>query len=98
MCICARRNNYSFLRSAFQILFETAQEYLKLEKMDIGGIKGKTLYAKICNIHEKFGKIYSEFAELQYDILVPEETRFTDHVTCFLAKVRLNYIKYARCN
>lgn len=71
-----------------QILFETAQEYFKLEKMEFTGLKGKTLCSRIYNIHEKFVKLYSEFAELEYDILIPEETRFTDSVTLFLAKVK----------
>lgn len=68
-------------------MFETAQEYFKLEKMEFTSLKGKTL-SKVYDIHEKFVKLYNEFAELQYDILVPEETRFIDSVTFFLAKVR----------
>lgn len=69
------------------MLFETAQEYFKLERMEFASLKRKTLCSKINNIHEKFIKIYNEFAELEYDILIPEETRFTDHVISFLAKV-----------
>lgn len=69
-------------------MFETAQEYFKLEKMEFAGLKGKILCSKIYDIYEKFVKLYNEFAELQYDILIPEETRFADSVAFFLAKVR----------
>lgn len=69
------------------MLFETAQEYFKLEKMEFASLKKKTLASKVYDIHEKFVKIYNEFAELEYDILMPEEIRFTDHVISFLAKV-----------
>lgn len=69
------------------MLFETAQEYFKLERMEFASLKKKTLCAKIYDVHEKFVKLYNEFAELEYDILMPEEIRFTDHVISFLAKV-----------
>ncbi|EFN73323.1 hypothetical protein EAG_02562 [Camponotus floridanus] len=73
-------------RTRILVLFETAQEYFKLEKMEFSGLKGKTLCSKVYDIHEKFVKLYNEFAELQYDILVPEETRFIDSITFFLTK------------
>jgi len=69
------------------MLFETAQEYFKLERMELASLKKKTLCSKIYDIYEKFVKIYNEFAELEYDILMPEEIQFTDHVIFFLAKV-----------
>ncbi|XP_014471080.1 PREDICTED: dynein beta chain, ciliary-like [Dinoponera quadriceps] len=70
-----------------KILFETAREYFKLERMELAGLKGRTLCSRIYDIHEKFVRIYNEFAELEYDILAAEDTRFTDHVTSFLAKM-----------
>lgn len=69
------------------MLFETVQEYFKLERMEFASLKKKTLCSQIHDIHEKFVKIYNEFAELEYDILIPEEIRFTDHIISFLAKV-----------
>lgn len=69
------------------MLFETAQEYFKLERMEFASLKKKTLCSKIYDIHEKFVKIYNKFAEIEYDILMPEEIQFTDHVISFLAKV-----------
>ncbi|XP_025160705.1 dynein beta chain, ciliary-like [Harpegnathos saltator] len=71
-----------------KILFETAREYFKLERIELAGLKGRTLCLRIYDIYEDFVKIYNEFAELQYDILVAEETQFADHVASFLAKVR----------
>ncbi|KAL0116299.1 hypothetical protein PUN28_011253 [Cardiocondyla obscurior] len=70
-----------------EILFETAQEYFKLERMEFAILKKKALCSEIYDIYEKFVKIYNKFAELEYDILVPEEIRFTDSFNSFLTKV-----------
>ncbi|XP_070518395.1 dynein beta chain, ciliary [Cardiocondyla obscurior] len=70
-----------------KILFETAQEYFKLERMEFAILKKKALCSEIYDIYEKFVKIYNKFAELEYDILVPEEIRFTDSFNSFLTKV-----------
>ncbi|RLU17527.1 hypothetical protein DMN91_009762 [Ooceraea biroi] len=70
-----------------KMLFETTQEYLKLERLELAGLKGGTLCSRIYDIYEKFVHMYNEFAELQYDILMPEETRFVDRVTSFMAEV-----------
>jgi len=78
------------------MLFKTAQEYFKLEKMELASLRKKTLCSKIYDIHEKFVKLYNEFVELEYDILMPEETRFTDHVISFLAKVSTIIVHYNR--
>lgn len=76
------------------MLFETAQEYFKLERIELASLKKKTLCSKIYDIYDKFVKIYNEFAELEYDILMPEEIRFTDHVISFLAKVSTIIVHY----
>ncbi len=34
--------------------FKTAQQFLKLEKVEIGGIRGKALSSRINNVHEEF--------------------------------------------
>ncbi|EFN63906.1 Dynein beta chain, ciliary [Camponotus floridanus] len=85
--VLGRIMNFQKRLAEIKVLFETAQEYFKLEKMEFSGLKGKTLCSKVYDIHEKFVKLYNEFAELQYDILVPEETRFIDSITFFLTKV-----------
>ena len=34
--------------------FRTAQQFLKLEKVEIGGIRGRALSSRICCVHEEF--------------------------------------------
>ena len=34
--------------------FRTAQQFLKLEKVEMGGIRGKALGTRIINVHEEF--------------------------------------------
>ncbi|XP_018352750.1 PREDICTED: dynein heavy chain 9, axonemal-like [Trachymyrmex septentrionalis] len=85
--VLGRIINFEERLEEIKTLFKTAQEYFKLERIELANLKNKLLCSKIYDIHEKFVKIYSEFAELEYDILIPEEIRFTDHVISFLAKV-----------
>ncbi|EGI59469.1 Dynein beta chain, ciliary [Acromyrmex echinatior] len=79
--------NFQKRLEEIKMLFQTAQEYFKLERIEFASLQKKTLCSKVYDIYEKFVKIYTEFAELEYDILMPEEIRFTDHVISFLAKV-----------
>ncbi|XP_077280935.1 dynein beta chain, ciliary-like isoform X2 [Temnothorax americanus] len=85
--VLGRIMNFQKRLGEIKMLFDTAQEYFKLERMEFAILKKKTLCSKIYDIREKFVKIYNEFAELEYDILMPEEIRFTDHVNSFLVKV-----------
>ena len=34
--------------------FDTAQQFLKLEKVEIGGIRGRALSSRIGSVHEEF--------------------------------------------
>lgn len=69
------------------MLFEIAQEYLKLERVEIAGLKGKVLCANAYDVYEEFTKLYNEFSGVQYEILLPEEIGFTEDITIFLKKV-----------
>lgn len=50
-----------------------ALEFGKLEKVEIGGIKGRSLSQKSLDVHEEFNNIYMNFGNIQYDILCPED-------------------------
>lgn len=51
----------------------SALEFQKLEKVEIGGIKGRLLSQKIEEILDEFNQAYLHFANIQYDLLEPEE-------------------------
>ncbi|XP_050294546.1 dynein beta chain, ciliary-like [Anthonomus grandis grandis] len=50
-------------------ILQTFIEFTKLEKVEIGGIKGRYLSAKCLDIFEEFNKAYTHFQNIQYDVL-----------------------------
>ena len=56
--------------------FRTAQQFLKLEKVEMGGIRGKALSCRITNVHEEFKELYSVFSNRTYDSLDPTDESF----------------------
>ena len=52
-----------------QDLFVTTIEFLKLEKIEFGGIKGRMLSSEIVTLHEEFQSLYKVFTEKSYDCL-----------------------------
>ncbi len=60
---------------------ETALEFMKLEKIEFGGIKGKMLSSQVLQIFEEFNELYKVFTEKSYDCLDPtEEVRIIHRV------------------
>ncbi|XP_043279274.1 dynein beta chain, ciliary-like [Venturia canescens] len=70
-----------------QQLFEIAEDYLKLEKVEISGLQGRKLSQMTSDIYDEFVKAYNEFSSVQYDILLPEDDHFTEDLNEFLTKV-----------
>jgi dynein heavy chain len=48
---------------------KTIVQFFKLERIDIGGTKGKLLTATIANIYEEFKMAVTRFQEVDYDIM-----------------------------
>ncbi|XP_047352693.1 dynein beta chain, ciliary-like [Vespa velutina] len=72
-----------------QAFFEIVQEYLKLERIEIAGLKGNILYRMIYEIHENFVKMYRQFADVQYSILTPEDVGFNNDWSRFQENVEI---------
>jgi dynein heavy chain len=53
-------------------LFKTAIDLLRLEKVEIGGVKGKALTVKIVKIFEEFKEEFEKFNNKKYDPLDPK--------------------------
>ncbi|XP_067892376.1 dynein axonemal heavy chain 11 [Heterodontus francisci] len=61
-------------------LFNTAIEFLKLEKIEIGGSKGKAFSEKVYRINEEFQECWRVFGESKYDPLDYNNKEFlSDH-------------------
>ncbi|XP_022909837.1 dynein beta chain, ciliary-like [Onthophagus taurus] len=54
-------------------ILETTIEFLKLEKVEIGGLKGRSLSSKVIEVLEDFNLAFKVFPNIQYDILLPED-------------------------
>ena len=46
-------------------------EFMKLEKIEFGGIKGKMLSSQVVQIFDEFNELYKVFTERSYDSLDP---------------------------
>ena len=55
----------------FQEMFGTISEFMKLEKIEIGGIKGKVLSMQVLQLYEEFLHVFREFSRHTYDSLDP---------------------------
>lgn len=51
-------------------------EFLKLERVEIGGLKGRTLSGRIIAISQEFNDHFTVFASKTYDVLDPEDESF----------------------
>ncbi|XP_062567134.1 dynein beta chain, ciliary-like [Saccostrea cucullata] len=68
-------------------LMETALEFMKLEKVELGGIKGKLLSQQVVQLHEEFQEQYGVFTNKSYDCLDPSSNEFLDDYQMFLDKI-----------
>jgi len=59
-------------------LTSTIIQFNKLQKIEIGNTKGKTLTASVLQIYDEFNKAVSEFMEVKYDIMDIEKRMFDD--------------------
>jgi len=66
--------HFSHVRCAVQDMFQNAVEFLKLEKVEYAGIKGRMLSAQTVAIYEEFNEMYKTFQDVTYDPLDPQDT------------------------
>ena len=66
--------------------FKTADQFLKLEKVEIGGIRGKDLSSRIFHIYEEFKEQFTYFSNRTYDPLDPKDLSFVKDYEKFKAK------------
>ncbi|KAF2364047.1 Dynein heavy chain domain-1, partial [Trinorchestia longiramus] len=69
-------------------IFTTAREFLKIEKVEFGGPKGKELGHKLSTVFSEFNEAYSAFSIRTYDCLDPDELEFVCDHREFTLKVR----------
>lgn len=60
---------------------------MRLEKIEISGLNGKSLSQMVLDIYDEFVKAYAELGAVEYDILLPENDEFNKQIEIFLEKV-----------
>lgn len=64
-------------------LFNTVMEFSKLEKIEIGGIQGGSLSARIMNVYKEFQHLFVSFTVRSNDALEPDDQSFTENCAKF---------------
>ena len=67
--------------------FNTAQQFQKLEKVEIGGIRGKLFTNHVKKIFEEFKELYGIFGNRTYDALNPNDKYFLKDYEKFNGKI-----------
>ena len=62
-------------------------EFLKLEKVEIGGLKGRLLGTKVSGVLSQFHETFAVFGGISYDPLDPDDENFVKDCTLFMEKV-----------
>ena len=78
-----------FLYRVNQILdlFDTIVEFNRLEKVEVGGTKGKILSSQVAQIFAEFTTAFSGFKQIKYDVLDLQNSEFEADMSKFQAKI-----------
>jgi len=68
---------------------ETALEFMKLEKIELGGIKGKVLSQQVIQLFDEFNEQYKVFTERSYDCL--DTASNVSNLLCFVSSMHTIY-------
>ncbi|NWQ91943.1 DYH17 protein, partial [Burhinus bistriatus] len=77
MMVCAR-----------QELYQTAIEFLKLEKAELGGVRGNILGSQVFQIYEEVSELSKSFVDCKYDPLDPAEEQLNKDFAEFQKKIQ----------
>lgn len=77
-----------WIRLYLQTVFDAGVENSKLEKVEIGGLKGGILGQKVEELFEEFKTIFSGFTKIEYDALNPDDDAFERDERAFRANVK----------
>lgn len=69
-------------------LTSTIIQFNKLQKIEIGNTKGKTLTATVLSIFEQFSEAVAAFTSVQYDIMDIEKRQFDDDFYKFRQRIK----------
>ncbi|XP_069702004.1 dynein beta chain, ciliary-like [Periplaneta americana] len=82
-----RKLHYLDRLKIIENFFAASMEYFKLEKVEIGGPRGRWLTRKVVAVLEEFREAFTVFANITYDPLDPEDESFVNDYSVFIEKV-----------
>ncbi|XP_072737598.1 dynein axonemal heavy chain 17-like [Ciconia boyciana] len=84
------RRTDSFLHrlKTIEELYQTAIEFLKLEKAELGGVRGNILGSQVFQIYEEVSELIKGFADCRYDPLDPAEEQLNKDFAEFQEKIQ----------
>ncbi|KAM9001324.1 dynein axonemal heavy chain 17 [Sarcophilus harrisii] len=83
----ARMNLFFHRVQTIEELYKTAIEFLKLEKIELGGVRGNILGHLVTQIYDEVFELVKVFAECKYDPLDPEDSSFDEDYADFVNKI-----------
>ena len=57
-------------------LFDTVLEFSKLEKIEVGGIMGRSLSTRVVAVYKEFQQLFTAFSTRANDVLEPDDESF----------------------
>ncbi|NXL03800.1 DYH17 protein, partial [Mesembrinibis cayennensis] len=83
-----RLKTIEMMDCARQELYQTAIEFLKLEKAEMGGVRGNILGSQVFQIYEEVSELIKSFADCKYDPLDPAEEQLKKDFAEFQEKIQ----------
>lgn len=72
--IFERYDLYVFRLNEIKEIFQTVIEFNKLEKVEIGGLKGRSISRYIQTVADEFARLYNQWTNISFDPLDPDPT------------------------
>nr|XP_008523107.1 PREDICTED: dynein heavy chain 17, axonemal [Equus przewalskii]XP_008523108.1 PREDICTED: dynein heavy chain 17, axonemal [Equus przewalskii] len=84
----SRMNSFFHRLQTIEDLYKTAIEFLKLEKIELGGVRGNILGSLVTHIYDEVFELVKVFADCKYDPLDPGDLSFDDDYADFETKIQ----------
>ncbi|KAM4823531.1 dynein axonemal heavy chain 17 [Urocitellus parryii] len=84
----SRMNSFFHRIQTIEDLYKTAIEFLKLEKIELGGVRGNILGGMVTQIYDEVFELVKVFAECKYDPLDPGDSSFDNDYADFETKIQ----------
>ncbi|XP_058902457.1 dynein axonemal heavy chain 17 isoform X5 [Kogia breviceps] len=84
----SRMDSFLHRVQTIEELYKTAIEFLKLEKIELGGVRGNVLGSQLTQISDEVFELVKVFADCKYDPLDPGDSSFDDDYADFETKIQ----------